>query len=79
MTQSRLDHNYMSCIVTESSSGSLLTVLSVFDSSTLTYIELEHAQSKRHVALLGVADQKAIFATLVAGKTCLFFFSGFDM
>ena len=31
---------------------------SVFDSSTLTYIELEHAQSKQHMALLGVADKK---------------------
>ena len=68
--------------------GLLLIVLSFFYSSTLTYIELEHAQSKQHVALLGVvdrmADQKAAFATPVADvswketKTRQFF-SDFDM
>ena len=61
--------------------GLLLIVLSVFYSSTLTYIELEHAQSKQLVALLGVVDQKAVFATPVADEEtkAIRFFSDFDM
>ena len=37
----------------------------VFDSTTLTYCEIEDAQSKQHIVLIGVADENAQFVVLV--------------
>lgn len=38
---------------------------------TFTYNQLEHAQSKEHMAYLGAAEQKSRFVVLVALIKCL--------
>ena len=61
-----IEHSTQSCSCTFLN----LTCRAVYDLTTVTNNELEHAQSNRHMVLLGVVDRRGRYRFIVLVQTC---------